>query len=394
MKSYFVCILFIASLFACEVDNNPSDPGKPFSTEKLVIAAYQPYWGHNREWHNWEYYSVPHPERNCSPGVILNNNRRNIASSFYPLIGVYDSTDPVVISFHIELAKAIGIDVFQVDYYADLDPFMRLCFENVLRKAEKLDFHVSVLYEPKIHLQNWIPHSGRQEQLNAIIDDIEKILTRYEDSPAFLHHNGKPVISIFGMKWEGMTIAEWNYIFSEIKKKGHSPIFIGDNAWQSTGYNNFNGLFHWELYKDEIANGNNTDIYNFCSLINSLSIEWADSFGDSRLAVGIISPGFNDSKVWGWGLDYQRIISLTGPVFYKQSIAAFLNNKEKLDWLLIATFNDWNEGSMIEPNADETEPYALAKLTQECIESFKGIELNEEEIHNIISKYLGQFEYK
>jgi aryl-phospho-beta-D-glucosidase BglC (GH1 family) len=359
--------------------------------EKLVVAAYQPYWGNETNWRNWAYTSpsLDHPERNVDPSNITSDTgRRDIASVYYPAIEVYDSGDRDVLSYHVDLAQAMGIDVLQVDYYADLDSDLRSNFEAMLEVAQEKNFLISVLYEPKIHLlQRWISHDTKQEKMEAIISDICNILERYGDSPVFLHHDNKPVVSIFGIKWGELTASDWSYIVEEVRGEGYDPLIVGDNSWESDQYDAMSGMFHWELYKDELADANASEALSFCTLINDLTIGWA-SQKQGRVSVGIVFPGFNDAKVWGWDLGVQRIINITGPTFYEQSLNTILNKKDSFDWVLIATFNDWNEGTIIEPHTDEDPPYTRAIMTQNFVEEYKGISpLDDNLIERLTEEY-------
>jgi len=102
-----------------------------------------------------------------------------------------------------------------------------------------------------------------------------------------------------------------------------------------------------------------------------------------------VFPGFNDAKVWGWNNDsVQRIINITGPTFYEQSLNAILNEKDRFDWVLIATFNDWNEGTIIEPHTDEDPLYTRAIMTQNFVEEYKGISpLDDSIIERLTDEY-------
>src|ERR1700712_25556 len=66
---------------------------KPFSSE----------WG----WH----WTMDH----FDPEKVNASGEREIASWYYPLIGPYDSADPVVLEYHVLLMKLAGIDGVIVD---------------------------------------------------------------------------------------------------------------------------------------------------------------------------------------------------------------------------------------------------------------------------------------
>ena len=144
---------------------------------KMAFMAYQPWFRNNgKEWGNWKYDSsagAEHGGRLYDPANIV-DGRRDVASVYDPLIGVYDSVDEEVLNYHVDLIKAMGFDVIQVNYYADLasaryqldvlDKLFGIC-------AEK-DMKVSILYEPKIHLNGWIVHPNREDSIAAMGEDL------------------------------------------------------------------------------------------------------------------------------------------------------------------------------------------------------------------------------
>ena len=54
---------------------------------------------------------------NCNPDQVDADGKRQIASHFYPLIGPYDSSDPVVLDYHALLMKYAGIEGVLVTGY-------------------------------------------------------------------------------------------------------------------------------------------------------------------------------------------------------------------------------------------------------------------------------------
>jgi len=385
--SYMICLLIFAVVFSsCSIGNTPDTKGNG----KVVMATYIPVFGGENKWYNWQYLNAwEYGGEDSRPDLILENGRRQIASVYYPMIGAYDSTDKDVLGYHIDIAKAMGIDVFQINYYADLNKDYLKTTELLVKLAEEKKFKISFLYEPKIHLQNWIKHENRQQKLEAVAEDIINIIKRYGDSEAFLKYRGRHVIAVFGVAWSSLQAKDWEVIADLIGTSGYNPLLIGDNASSSDIKRTdvFEGMFHWELYTANLRDADELKTYEFCSTINKYSLQWVNSSGGERFPVGIVFPGFNDSRVWGWDLGRQRVIGNTGKEFYTQSWDVILENKGQYDWLLIATFNDWNEGTIIEPDMDNG--YDRAVMTQNNIEKYKDIRpLDDGLIQKITEMYL------
>ncbi len=400
MKNRFPSGLFILFLICSIVAiiiiltaRGKSKTGNKFDElgEKIVMVTYIPGFGRSGSWHNWEYLKAwEYGGEDSRPDTILQNGRRQIASVFYPGIGAYDSTDTDVLEYHVDIIKAMGIDVIQINYYADLEEDYLKTTEALIRLAEKKKIRVSFLYEPKIHMFNWIAHNSREERILAIAQDIVHIFERYGKSVAIFKLGDRTVISLFGANWIGLENSEWDRIQHYVREKGYDPVYIGDNASDSYLKNSgfFSGMFHWELYQDEIAFADETEIYTFCRKINRYPLQWKTK-SEGRIPVGIVYPGFNDAKIWGWDTGRQRIINLNWKNSYEQSIKAVLDNKDQYDLVLVATFNDWNESTHIEPDMENG--YERAIMTQNFIEDFKGIQpLNDNTMQEITEKYLSR----
>lgn len=381
-----ICTLGVITVFCLNNQVQYDELG-----DKIVMATYIPVFGRSGNWHNWEYLKAwEYGGEDSRPDTILENGRRQIASVYYPKIGAYDSTDPDVLEYHLDLVKAMGIDVLQINYYADLNKDYLKTTETLIKLAEKKNIRISFLYEPKIHIFNWISHNSREERILAIAQDIVNIFERYGSSKALFKYRDKTVISIFGADWIGLENSEWTQIRNYVREKGYDPLYIGDNASDSVlkTCEVFTGMFHWELFQEKVASANEQEAYDFCRSINKYPLQWR-TYAEERVSVGIVFPGFNDSRVWGWDLGRQRVIKLDWKVFFEQSVKVILDQKDQFDLVLIATFNDWNESTHIEPDMENG--YERAIMTQNFIESFKGIQpLEDDAMQKITEKYLSK----
>jgi len=337
--------------------------------DKMALIAYQPWYASEAEgWGNWQYTDASDYDggTNSYPSRYI-DGKRDIASVYYPLIGAYDSSDPEVINYHLDLIKAMNIDVVQVNYYADLNQNMLDALETVFELAEQKDLKVSILYEPKIHIYGWIPNNNRIEALEAIEQDMKNFIDRYGDSKALLQFDGEPMIEIFGVNI--VRNSEWNLILDQLSEDGYNPYLMGDNI-QNSDYSSMKGMFQWDLYNDELANGNLSVVSDHVERINQDTLDWASANQGSNFPVGLVYPGFDDSKVLGWDLGVARKIEETGPNFYQTAWDQMQEMKDSFNWVLVATFNDWNEGTVIEPEVEWG--HEMAIITQKEVAQFKG----------------------
>lgn len=357
---------------------------------KMAFMAYQPWFRNNgTEWGNWKYDSsagAANGGRLYDPANIV-DGKRDIASVYDPLIGVYDSVDEEVLTYHVDLIKAMGFDVIQVNYYANLASarYQLEVLDKLFDICAQKDMKVSILYEPKIHFNGWIVHPDRAQGIAAIGEDLAEFIEKYDKHVALLRYNGAPMIEVFGLNL--VSNAEWGTIRNFVKQEtGYEIPLMGDGVG-SGDYSNVMSMFQWTLYNGELADCTAAEALEYCKQINSRVIEWADADVGNRLAVGLAYSGFDDTPVMSWdpARGVIRKINITGEEFYTQSWAALRSYGDSLDWILVATFNDWTEGTIIEPTVQDG--HTLANITQENIAAFKGIE-NTVSLEEITDSYL------
>src|SRR5712691_6976822 len=81
---------------------------------KPIMVYYMPWYVAKPYSSNWGWHWTMN---HFNPDVINASGERQIASWYYPLIGPYDSADPVVLEYHVLLMKLAGIDGVIVDWY-------------------------------------------------------------------------------------------------------------------------------------------------------------------------------------------------------------------------------------------------------------------------------------
>jgi hypothetical protein len=266
------------------------------------------------------------------PNKSFNKKLRDIYSSFYPRIGIYDSGDPLVMDYHILTAKVAGISTFIVDWYnpgANSD----IVFEKLLERCEKLNMKLAICYEEKTCFPDWNKISSRQEAVAKATRDF-KYLKKYFNRKGYWNKNGKPVVLIFSGwgKWEHgeklFTAEEWNKIAVESQTdnwivlqnfKDNYPNIKAGFAW--LGKADYTKWFYHKA--DELTRANKLEFY-----------------------IGSVCPGFDDRGVWGWE-STPRFEAYLGLENFNRYLTDFDNSQ--CDTIQVVTWNDFAEGTMIEP---------------------------------------------
>ena len=81
------------------VNVHHADDGEDQSTAspRLILVHYMPWFEADAGATQWGW----HWTMNQYDPSVVNNDRREIASKYYPAIGPYDSSDPHVIEYHL-----------------------------------------------------------------------------------------------------------------------------------------------------------------------------------------------------------------------------------------------------------------------------------------------------
>ncbi len=273
---------------------------------RKVLAFYYPWYGT--------------PSGPSGRWVHWNPAHANYDATHTPASGYYDSLDPETVRRHIRQGKAAGIDGFIASWWG-LETFEDRAFKVLLRVAEEESFLVTVYYE--------IADTPAQ-----VIADVSALVARYAASPAFLAIEGRPVVFFYVRVAEKFTIAEWQGIFSALNAAGRGVFGIGDRldpAYLAA----FDGLHAYNpagLTLDETARQ-----YTAASLAARLA---------GRLFAATVIPGYQEGYP-----------GASGPVVPRDGGATYraywdLARASVPQWVLITSWNEWHEGSEIEPSEE------------------------------------------
>ena len=315
-----------------------------FLEDRLVLAFYYPWYGSpygpNRVWSHWV---------DVGPYEIG-------SSAHYPLMGAYDSTDPAVIRAHILMAKSASIDGFICSWWG-IGGIEDRAFKRMLDVAEELNFTVTVYYE-----------SVRPLTVDDAVEELSYIVESYSNRSCFLKLEGRPVIFIYGA--ERRSLDFWRQVFSEVENvTGVDIAFIVDS--QCTAYLEFcEGLHIYSPLWVFRTGGNLTETYlKIMRRARSYVSEEDVKRGGvvlGKLFCAPAMPGYDDTKVRRPGTYLDRG---DGEV-YRECWRAI--NASDPDYALICTWNEWHEGTEIEPSREYE--FRYLELTRRYALAFKEVE--------------------
>jgi len=249
----------------------------------------------------------------------------------------YSSQDPIVIKKQIEQAKSQGISGFVVDWYGDREPFIDKSYALLQSIAAERHFNVAIMFD-EANL------SSEQSTDDALVA-FESLRRKYLEPDsrgrtAYLEYGGRPVIFIFPKG--GHT--DWNRVREETKKWNPPPLLI-DEYVSGRDAGPFDGLYAWinPGKKGWAPDGSNWGEDYLRDFYHSMQTNYTN-----KIPIGAVWTGFDDRKAsWSLGRFMSQRCGATFSDTMKLSQEYFPANNP-LPFLLIATWNDYEEGSAIE----------------------------------------------
>ena len=288
-----------------------------------VVAAYYPWYSEDgRHWGD-------------------RNGDTASGSAHSPLIGAYDSGDQAVLERHVEEASSAGVTAFASSWWG-IDGYEDWVLGRLAPICEENGFKFTVLYE-----------SLRDEPLDTpenISDELNYILERYGSNPSFLTWKGRPVIYVFSPGGENRDEGFWSEVQDQLII---DAVLVGDIRDQAL-LHAFEGVFNYneidtETHRENMewvaSSGSYIREDSFWRFILSASRQ-GYSFLDDRLTSGTVIPGYDDTKVRAEG----RVMTRNGTETY-QNYWDIINGVD-VDWVFITSWNEWHEGTEIEPSVE------------------------------------------
>ncbi len=274
------------------------------------------------------------------------------ASTNYPVLGAYDSHDPKVIDQHCRWAKAAGIDGFIVSWWGHND-YTDRAMAKILDGCQRHGLSACIYYET-------VP---RPRTAETAAEDIVKVLNKYGEHPAHLKVNGKPVVFIYGRALNELGLTAWLEAVKLINQKYQGGFAAIGDQFSYGAAQIFDGL-HTYNTAGSLRGLSVDDARAWAGKTYPSWVQLADKAG--KISAITVIPGYDDTKIRKPGLAVKRYDGELYRVQWEEAI------KAEPHWVLVTSFNEWHEGSEIEPSLEYKEKYI--ELTSDFAKRFKGKE--------------------
>jgi len=241
----------------------------------------------------------------------------------------YASRDRAVMARHIEQAKAAGIDAFVVSWYGPRveDNQTETNLRTLLDEAATRGFRLAVDFEVTS------PFYGGVADVQA---GLRALLATHANHPAYLRVGGKPVI--FFWRQQRFDISTWATIRAAVDPN-HDSLWIEEGVDVAL-LSVFDGH---HLYS--VTWNPPTDLAYTANKFGRQVRAAAGRLGNPKVYVATVMPGYDDRKT---GRGNAFAVGREEGAYYVRSWQAAIASAP--DWIVITSFNEWPEGTYIEPS--------------------------------------------
>jgi glycoprotein endo-alpha-1,2-mannosidase len=292
-----------------------------------------------------------------------------------PILGQYDSSDMKTVEQHIAWSSQYGINFWAISWWPDHPELDRKLRESVLKAKNIGDIKFCIFYETAGLGLADERITFTPDKIKKMVSDFKYLAKTYFSHPSYLKIKGRPVVIIYlSRTFDGDYPAAISALRSSLKEMGFNPYLIGDEIFwyvirsaplppsihpnmiriklfdAITAYN----MYDWAKTK-QMGYGETS---TFLSDVQTLYREYQSAIGQEIKLVPAIIPGYNDRGVRP--SENHPVIPRQfqpngeeGSFFsqaLKRTVLPFID--PDIPMALITSFNEWNEGTQIEPTIE------------------------------------------
>jgi len=260
----------------------------------------------------------------------------DVASDYYPQLGPYSSLDPAVVAQHFAWLREAGVGVIISSWWgqrSNEDRAVPLLLEMGERYGIKVAFHVE-------------PYSERTA--TTLVSDVKYLYAHYGQSPAFFRTTAasrwspddrpKGLFFLWSSRYPdsnkpAVEASYWREAIDAIHALPDGGLVIADETgseWLDGGH--FDGLYSYAVLQPDGG-----DAYS-----------WARGLPPDAWYVPGVNPGFSAVRI---GYEASTYVPRRDGAAYEERWQAALDAGVEPALVAITTFNEWHEGTQIEPAA-------------------------------------------
>lgn len=274
------------------------------------------------------------------------DGQRELASHFRPLIGAYDSNDPDLLECQVLMMKYAGISGVIIDWYGIEDHFdYALTHRNtqhLIKYIKKAGLQYAICYEDQTINQLV---ASKKVKPDEKVKHGKQVMRWLHDNcfqdKHYVRVDGQPVLMVFGP--QGFTLQQLRETVSELPTI--PQLFVLPHLTPKSAKEKVKkqvGIFGWP----PVTGGKEIPVEKWQKYLDNLYRRHSNG----TPVIASVFPGFTDIYQQAELHDsYGAIDSRDGQTF-ADTFKRALESKTSL--IQIATWNDYGEGTMIEPTRE------------------------------------------
>ena len=332
---------------------------------KAISGSYNT-WGNRGEWTEHK------------PDCTTEEGLRDIASVYYPSIGLYDVTDPDYQEYMMQLCRMCYIDT--INYYLHSTDDLSASKSVWSKSFDDLTLDMLRKYglSSSARLASWDDDAKAGQYFTALLDKLEETVLTIEGRPVLAQFTMNTMTSAQASKWKDDYAATHNGVEPFLMMPQSGGYLSG--GWPQVA----DGQYGWvELddQKDFLEFDTNVGVYRkYVTLEDALANHVKTATRAKQYATdGIVpfysesvTPGFDDRGCWGWGTGPRKVEGGDNAELYIAKWESAVKNQFPM--VTIPTWDDWGEATSIEPSLQYGIEYL--ELTRKYAAQYKGLEAN------------------
>jgi hypothetical protein len=290
-----------------------------------VAAFYYPWYRNPDVDHYWDHWG----ETRFDPPL-------DISSDYYPQLGTYSNLDPAVVAQHFAWLREAGVGLIISSWWGRLsieEEAVPLLLEMGERYGIKIAFHLE-------------PYVGRTAI--TLVSDIKYLYGSYGDHPAFFRTTASS-------RWspddrpKGLFFL-WASRFPDLETPAVEASYWREAMDTSHALPDGGLVLADETVGEWVDDGHFDGLYSYAALQldEGDAYSWARALPPDAWYVPGVNPGFSAVRI---GYEASTYVPRRGGAAYDERWQAALDVGVEPALMAITTFNEWHEGTQIEPAA-------------------------------------------
>lgn len=312
-----VFVAFVGTAFHMQPVHAQPSTQQGVHSDRPVLAFYYP-WYHQSDWCRCRMPDLPTVQ--------------------------YNSSDDAAIDRQVHWAANAGITGFISSWWGPGDQ-TDSNFAKLLAHSASLQQSTDYHFTSTVYVESDAP---ALQGMGNMVNGLRYLLSYYSANAHFMRWHGKTLLFIWDPLGHGRTLSWWANVRHQVDP--NNQVLWSAEGVDASLLDVFDGIHLFSAGYWGLQHGNMGAVdWSFRAMINNYN---AVHHTHKLWAAGV-TPGYNDTRIPGRPGAF--VVSRNNGATYNTSWRAALSSNP--DWVTITSFNEWYEGSMLEPSVSYHSQY-------------------------------------